>query len=127
MSLVAAKTLLATDEHRSTQMGNQTFVLCVVRLRDEPILDSDLHCDEVQILTEYKMALQQHSAGSNGKASVKWIFRHDKIRDYFLMHTFWATPDEIIPKHISPRKFESEQSSCESALQRFGLVLRPVS
>jgi hypothetical protein len=62
MSLVAAKTLLATDEHRSTQMGNQTFVLCVVRLRDEPILDSDLHCDEVQILTEYKMALQQHSA-----------------------------------------------------------------
>jgi hypothetical protein len=52
-------------------MGNQTFVLCVVRLRDEPILDSDLHCDEVQILTEYKMALQMAREFLSQKVAAK--------------------------------------------------------
>jgi hypothetical protein len=75
-----------------------------VRLRDDVTLDSGQFFEAIQALLIHKMALPQFDIDADGKPTRKWVFRHDKIRDYFLVQTFEAQ-QERIQKHIDDPRF----------------------
>jgi len=59
-------------------------------LRDEVALDSGQFFEAIQAMATHKMVLGQYDTDADGKPTRKWVFRHDKIRDYFLMQAFRA-------------------------------------
>jgi hypothetical protein len=57
-------------------------------LRGEMQLPTDGFFDLIQEMTAHKMALEQHDVDNRKNPITRWVFRHDKVRDYFLMHAF---------------------------------------
>lgn len=68
-------------------------------------LDANQFFEAIQVLLKHRMALVQHDRDSSGKETEKWIFRHDKIRDYFLVIAFNAQPDQRLRQHIDDPRF----------------------
>ena len=52
-----------------------------------------------------KLALEQNDKDATGKGTKKWVVRHDKIRDFFLIQAFEAKADVRIPEHIDDSRF----------------------
>ena len=75
------------------------------RLSDELALDTSTFFEAVEALVVHKMVLEQNDQDSEGKPTKKWVFRHDKIRDYFLMQAVLAQQDDRIPKHVDDPRF----------------------
>jgi len=99
------------DDFRDTHAG-QDFPLAQFSesvyarlLEDDPALDSEVFFEEIQVMVEHKMVLGRHDIDADGKPTQKWVFRHDRIRDYFLMQAFYAKQDERILKHIDDARF----------------------
>jgi HEAT repeat protein len=74
-------------------------------LRDVMSLDSGRFFAEVQAMARHKMALGQHDTDADGKPRQKWVFRHDKIRDYFLVNAFRAQESKRILRYIDDPRF----------------------
>ena len=74
-------------------------------LRDEVTLDSTLFFEPIQALLAHKMVLTQNDVDAEGKPVRKWVFRHDKIRDFFLVQAFESVQDERILKHMDDPRF----------------------
>jgi HEAT repeat protein len=74
-------------------------------LRDEVTLDSTLFFEPIQALLAHKMVLTQNDVDAEGKPVRKWVFRHDKIRDFFLVQAFESVQDERIVKHMDDPRF----------------------
>jgi hypothetical protein len=74
------------------------------RLVDDPALPAANFIGLIREMVSHKMALEQLDTDADGKPTKKWVFRHDKIRDYFLMQAFLAS-DERITKHIDDPRF----------------------
>jgi hypothetical protein len=75
------------------------------RICDELTLDSEQFFEPIQAMVTQKMVLEQHDIDAAGKLTRKWVFRHDKIRDYFLMKAVDAQHEERIPKHVDDPRF----------------------
>lgn len=74
-------------------------------LRDELALDSDQFFAAIQIMIMHKMALVQSHSEADGSSKQKWVFRHDKIRDFFLVQAVLMQEEERVPKHIDDPRF----------------------
>jgi HEAT repeat protein len=75
------------------------------RLSDEMTLDSSQFFEAIQTMVAHKMVLEQNGVDAAGNPTRKWVFRHDKIRDYFLMQAVLSQQDDRIPKHIDDLRF----------------------
>ena len=75
------------------------------RLRDELALDSEQFFEAIQTMAIHKMVLERNDEDATGKPTRNWFFRHDKIRDYFLMQAVLSQQAERIPKHIDDPRF----------------------
>jgi hypothetical protein len=75
------------------------------RLRDELALDSGQFYEAIKVMTEKKMVLEQNDKDDSGKETHKWFFRHDKIRDYFMMKAVLNEPKERLMKHSDDPRF----------------------
>jgi hypothetical protein len=74
------------------------------RLRDDTALPIADFFSLIQEMVAHKMALEQYEVDADKKPITKWVFRHDKVRDYFLMQAFLAK-EERIPQHIDDPRF----------------------
>jgi hypothetical protein len=92
------------------------------RLRDEPALDASAFFEEIQVMVQFKMALGRHGEDSAGARTRRWIFRHDKTRDFFLMHAFLADQEDRVLRHLDdPASVESTsclRQHCRSKRQK---------
>jgi HEAT repeat protein len=75
------------------------------RLRDELALDSDQFLDVLGVMAAHKMVLERNEKDAAGKPLRRWFFRHDKIRDYFLLQAMLNRQEERIAKHIDDLRF----------------------
>ena len=75
------------------------------RLRDDSTFDSERFFEVIQVMVQYKMSLEQNYVDVKGQPTRKWIFRHDKIRDYFLMQAIVNRQDERLMHHIDDPRF----------------------
>ncbi len=74
------------------------------RLRDDAALPAAEFFPLIQEMVAHKMALEQYDVDADKKPITKWVFRHDKVRDYFLMQAFLAKDDRI-PQHVDDPRF----------------------
>jgi hypothetical protein len=74
-------------------------------LHDEIALDTGAFFEEIQALVEHKMALGQYDKDADGKQTQKWVFRHDKMRDYFLLRAFSVDQESRVLKHLDDPRF----------------------
>jgi hypothetical protein len=74
-------------------------------LSNQATLDSDRFFEAIQVLVKHKMALVQYDRDASGKQTQKWVFRHDKIRDYFLVQAFGAQQDQRVLQNIDDSRF----------------------
>ena len=75
------------------------------RLKDELALDSAQFFEAIQSMVASKLALEQNDKDATGKGTKKWVVRHDKIRDFFLIKAFEGKEDIRIPEHIDDSRF----------------------
>jgi HEAT repeat protein len=85
------------------------------RLKDEPALDAAAFFEEIQVMVRFKMALERHGEDSAGAATRQWIFRHDKTRDFFLMHAFLADQEDRVLRHLDDPRFRGAYIMLASA------------
>ena len=62
-------------------------------------------------MVQYKKILEQNDVDDKGRPTRKWIFRHDKIRDYFLMQAIVNKQDERLMLQILTFFFLSASAS----------------
>jgi hypothetical protein len=74
------------------------------RLRDDVGLPASEFVALVKEMVAHKMALARFDVDADKKPITKWVFRHDKVRDYFLMQAFPAKKERI-PKHVDDPRF----------------------
>jgi hypothetical protein len=67
-------------------------------------------------MVAFKMVLERHGEDSAGAPTRQWIFRHDKTRDFFLMHAFLADQDDRILRHLDDPRFRGVYIMLASAL-----------
>jgi HEAT repeat protein len=95
------------DTHPGQQFPLRQFSESVYQrlLLDEITLDSSQFFEPIQALLAHKMALTQNEVDADGKPIREWVFRHDKIRDFFLVQAFEFQQDERILKHMDDPRF----------------------
>ena len=74
-------------------------------LEDKLDLDSGQFFEEIQTMVNHKMVLVHNTIDKDGKGIQEWVFRHDKIRDYFLIQAFFHDLDKRIQDHIDDSRF----------------------
>ena len=104
--------LMATDlEARSRRrFPLQQFSETVFEMRrdDEDRLPQADYPDEITAMERHKMVLRRvvSSAGDqNTPARTEWVFRHDKIMDFFIVQTFLGTNNDRPREYISDARF----------------------
>lgn len=95
------------DTHPGQQFPLRQFSESIYErlLQDEIALDSSQFFEPIQALVAHKMVLTQNDVDAEGKPVKKWVFRHDKIRDFFLVQAFESVQDERILKHMDDARF----------------------
>jgi hypothetical protein len=76
-------------------------------LQDVTALDDEHFFSEIQIMVDSKMVLEQHSRNTRGEEVRKWVFRHEKIRDFFLIKALLEQEVERLPKHLEDPRFRN--------------------
>jgi hypothetical protein len=104
--------------HAANEFPLRRFVESVyqAQLKDEPALDATAFFDEIQAMVQFKMALERHGQDSAGAPTRQWIFRHDKTRDFFLMHAFLADQEDRVLRHLDDPRFRGVYIMLASAL-----------
>jgi len=85
-------------------LANFSESIYMAMLQDASALPAADFFALIQEMVAHKMALEQHDINVENKPITKWVFRHDKIRDYFLVHAFLKS-QERIPEHMDDARF----------------------
>jgi hypothetical protein len=95
------------DTHPGQEFPFQQFSESVYqrRLNNDLTLDSEQFFVPIQAMVAHKMALEQNDINAAGRATRKWVFRHDKVRDYFLMQAVLQQADQRITAHLDDPRF----------------------
>lgn len=74
------------------------------RLKDELSLEAnEAFFPAIQTMAAHKMVLERNELDAAGKPTRNWVFRHDKIRDYFLMQAMLNRSP--VPDHVDDPRF----------------------
>ncbi len=106
--------LMASDYQR---MWNHDFPLLPfseaiyqLRLSDQQALPADKFFNELQCMEDekYRMVISRQWQDAKGEAQKEWVFRHDKIAEFFIVQTFLGNSDEAknrLQSHIGDSRF----------------------
>jgi hypothetical protein len=76
-----------------------------MRRKDNAALPQEIFPEEVKALVDHKMARLRVSK-PDGKAEVRqWLFRHDKVWDYFIVQAFLGADNDRPAEYISDPRF----------------------
>jgi hypothetical protein len=94
-----------THSHKSAGFPLISFSECVyqMRLNDRLVLPFDDFHDEIRCMAGHKMVFSR-THKTNGKEEEEWYFRHDKIREFFIVQTF-LTSKERQTQHLHDPRF----------------------
>ena len=76
-----------------------------LRVKDIVILGSDQFVDELALMERHKMVVRFERSIGDTDVGGRWIFRHDKILDYFLVQAFLGKGNELVSKHLDDSRF----------------------
>jgi hypothetical protein len=118
-------------ERRSFPLEAFSKQVYEMRLRDERALPNDKFGLEIVVLAQQKMVLKRYIMTPAGDNHVEWVFRHDKILEFFKLQTFLSPGSNLAIRHLDDPRFRgvyylmAMQMPLEAAalLQR-NLVLR---
>lgn len=81
-----------------------------LRLKDQQALPTDEFYKELQCMEDqkYRMVISRQWQDAKGEAKKEWVFRHDKIAEFFIVQTFLGDSDEAkkrLQSHIGDCRF----------------------
>lgn len=76
-----------------------------MRLQDQIAIPADKWFEELICMERYKMVFCRLFVDHAGNDRKEWYFRHDKIQDFFIVHTFLGEGNDLPNKHISDPRF----------------------
>ncbi|UOQ66793.1 hypothetical protein [Hymenobacter volaticus] len=93
-----------THPHKPAGFPLASFSQCVyqMRLTDQLNLPFDEFHDEAQCMARHKMVFSR-TYEINGEEKEEWYFRHDKIREFFIVQTFLANQERQTQHLHDPR------------------------
>ena len=101
---------LMADDYNYHQPGDLSFPLRrfsehVYHMATNDVLSfaGDEFVNELSALARHKMVVRYHQGADPGMQL--WTFRHDKIRDFFLVQTFLGGGNDRPSKHLSDPRF----------------------
>ena len=77
----------------------------VKRIRDNVVFDEREFAKELAIMSRHKMVISYRHSGLGEDSAARWIFRHDKIMEFFLVQTFFGKDNERPMQHFSDPRF----------------------
>lgn len=75
------------------------------RFHDKTMLYWEEFSDELHCMKQYNMVFCYQSVGTNDTPTRQWIFRHEKIMDFFVAQTFLGDENNRLDKHFRDPRF----------------------
>ncbi|MFQ5794145.1 MAG: HEAT repeat domain-containing protein [Candidatus Bipolaricaulia bacterium] len=101
--------IMAADYKR---VNNQEFPLdsfsekvFQMRLKDEVALSGEEYLKELQCMERHKMVVIRQALDAQGNLTKEWHFRHDKIREFFIVQTFLGPDNNRPQEYLSDLRF----------------------
>jgi hypothetical protein len=76
-----------------------------MRVYDEPAFAEGGFSNELTALAQHKMVVPFHNQGPDRTSSPHWTFRHDRIRDFFLVKAFLGVGNVRPKLHLGDARF----------------------
>ncbi len=75
------------------------------RYHDKTMLYWEEFADELHCMKQYHIVQSYESADQHGTPGRQWIFRHEKIMDFFVAQTFLGKENSRLDKHFRDTRF----------------------
>jgi hypothetical protein len=76
-----------------------------MRLQGEVALPEETFLKELQCMARKKMVVIRHARDAQEKPTKAWVFRHDKIMEFFIVQTFLGARNERPLEHLGDPRF----------------------
>ncbi len=76
-----------------------------LRLKDEVAISEERFWKELPCMERHKLVVRRESVGPGGVPKTEWLFRHDKIIEFFIAQTFLVPDSDRPQKHIGDPRF----------------------
>lgn len=93
------------EDYRAQHFGNEfplkpfSEMVYQMRLNDQDTLPKDQFVEAILCLEKHKMVLSQRSIDGDDKPTKAFYFRHDKIREFFIVQTFLGSYAKMRSKY----------------------------
>ena len=103
---------LLADDYANRVPGNLSFPLVrfseymyQLRLTNEFVFADDGFTDELAIMEDHKMVVRYYKNDIRADPVPRWVFRHDKIMDFFLVQTLLGAKNTRPRQHLYDPRF----------------------
>jgi hypothetical protein len=76
-----------------------------LRLHDELAISAQQFQKELLCVERHKLVVSRQSKGSDETVKIDWLFRHDKIMDFFIAQTFLGPGNDRPQQHMGDARF----------------------
>lgn len=76
-----------------------------LRLNSQSLIPYEDFTNEIPRLEDHKMVVRREKLGEDGKPQTQWFFRHEKIADFFIAHSFLKATDDRQVQHFADSRF----------------------
>jgi len=76
-----------------------------LRLNSQSLIPYEDFTNEIPRLEDHKMVVRREKLGEDGKPQTQWFFRHEKIADFFIAHSFLKATDNRQAQHFADSRF----------------------
>jgi len=76
-----------------------------LRLHDEVAISAQLFQKELLCMERHKLVVTRQSKSSDETVKIEWLFRHDKIMEFFIAQTFLGPGNDRPQQHIGDARF----------------------
>jgi HEAT repeat protein len=76
-----------------------------MRLADVATIDEKAFQIELLCMERYKMVVRRQYNDTNQKLVTEWLFRHDRVLEYFIVQTFLDDGKERVHQHVRDGRF----------------------
>jgi hypothetical protein len=76
-----------------------------LRIQDKVAISEDDFSKELPCMERHKLVLKRQWNGQNEVPKTEWVFRHDKIMEFFIVQTFLVPDSDRPRKHMGDPRF----------------------
>ena len=90
---------------RKFPVGELSETAYQLKYRGRSAIPPDRLPEALRLLEKHKMVVRRHGLDADGGSKTTWVFRHDRIMDYFVVQTFFGRHNERQTHHLADPRF----------------------